>query len=67
MLEWSSKKAVRVIKSTLGCEAVAQTAAVEAAIKIAGWLHELDSAYVVTKKELRDRSSSGGFCYPVDV
>jgi hypothetical protein len=67
LLDWSSKKSTRVTKSTLGCETVAQTAAVESAVKLAGWLEEIDGDQRISIRTLRNRQEKGGFMYPVDV
>lgn len=67
LIDWASRKGTRITKSTLGCEAQAQTGGVETAIKVAGFLHELDAPHRSSIKELRDKGEAGGFIYPLDV
>lgn len=67
LTDWSSRKGTRTTKITLGCEAQAQTGAVETAIKVAGFLHELDAPGRSSIKELRDMGEANGFIHPIDV
>ena len=66
MLNWVTRKVTRVSKSTLASEAVARTGAVEDAIRIAGWLEELNSTTLDTKT-LIVCQEQGGFTIPIDV
>ena len=49
VLNWVTRKVTRVSKCTSASEAVARTGAVEDAIRIAGWLEELNSVALDTK------------------
>jgi len=66
VLTWCSRRAKRVTKSTLAGEAVSRVAAVEDAIRIAGWLTELYEPELSTK-DLLIRQESGKFTFPIDV
>lgn len=66
VLNWVTRKVTRVSKSSLASEAVARVGAVEDAIRIAGWLEELNSAEIDTKT-LITKQERGGFSIPIDV
>ena len=67
LLNWPSKKATRVCKATLGAEAIGQTAGFEDALKISGWLHEIDTPGPHTAHTLLTKQLRGGFCYSIEA
>ena len=66
ILNWVTRKSTRVTKSTLASESVSRVAAVEDAIRIAGWLDEMYSVEEGTKSMIV-KQETGGYCFPVDV
>lgn len=67
LLDWASRKGTRTTKSRLGCQAQAQAGGGETAIKVVGFLHEMDSCKRNSIEGLRDMGEKGGFTYPLDV
>ena len=66
VLNWVTRKITRVSKSTLASEAVARVGAVEDAIRIAGWIEEINGNGIDTKT-LIVCQEQGGFSIPIDV
>jgi hypothetical protein len=71
VLDWASKRAQRVCKSTFKAEILGATAGYEEAIKIARWVHEMESDVMdsrdPTARLLRDLADSGSPYCPVDA
>lgn len=66
VLAFSSRRANRVTKSTLGAEAVAQTCGMEEAMKYAAMIEEMENPGLSTE-ELFKMQLQGGHSLPIDV
>lgn len=64
-LSWHSKRVNRVTKNTLAAEGIAHATAIEEAVKIAGWLHEIDNPIGSVMSMIE--TAEGGFSIPIDV